>query len=356
MKRLTILFCIAICLGSGFKVYSQLTFTVNGNPGFTLTCATPTLVLQATSNYTPAQPTYTFFSPSSQIYSTNTVSVSIPGTWTITANAGTATATQTLAIFINTIAPTITLTSSGSSITCSTHTVLLSAATTASNPIFSWIEPGVGVGGTTGTLMAAAPGLYGVIVKDPMNGCTNTATIQVFDGRSYPVFDAVSLYTVACPGGTVNLTAAVLTPTSGISYKWLSPMGAVTSGSNTPVLNTNAPGVYTLAVTNTITGCITRTLVNVWACVGIEEKELQGKVKLYPNPAENRLFIEINPPGNSPIYISITNSLGQTLMTTEYSNTSSEIDLSLLKSGIYYLILQSDSGSLIRQTFCVSKP
>ncbi len=356
MKRLTILFFVALYFGLSSKVYSQLTFTVNSNLGFTLTCANPAIHLQATSNYTLVQPTYTFFSPSNQMFTMNAVTVIVPGTWTVAAMAGTATASQTLAIFINTVAPTITLTASGASITCLTPTLLLSALTTPSNPTFSWIEPGVGIGCLSSTCVAAAPGLYGVNVIDPANGCSNTSSIQVFDGRSYPVFDAVSLFTVSCPGGTVNLNPTVLTPTTGISYKWVSPSGAVTSGSNTPVLNTNAPGVYTLAVTNTVNGCISQTLVNVWACVGIDENELQEQIKLYPNPSENRLFIEIKPASNSPFHASITNTLGQILIVAECSNAISEIDLSLLNSGIYYVILRSDSGSLIRQTFCVTKP
>lgn len=348
--------CIAFALGALPGAIAQLNFTVSSNAGFTLTCTNPTIILQATSNYTPA-PSYIFFSPSAQQFTINPVSANLPGTWTVTATAGTATATQTLAVLINTLTPAVSLTTTGgASITCLSPTVQLSATASPSNTSFTWIEPGVGFGCTTSTCIAATSGIYGVNATDPANGCVGSSTVLVADGRSYPVFGTVGLFTVSCPGGTVDLTPAISTPTTGLGYQWQSPASAVTGSSNGPVLNTNAPGVYTFIVTHIASGCSSQTLVNVWACVGISETTSASQINIYPNPAENRLYIALNAAMALPVQVSITNALGQRVAVYNLGEVRGEIDLKGFNAGIYYLVLRNGSSAQIHKTFYVTRP
>jgi len=73
---------------------------------------------------------------------------------------------------------------------------------------------------------------------------------------------------------------------------------------------------------------------------GINEKLLEDeRVKIYPNPVNDKLHFEIIEPKNEPINLTIMNPLGQVVYTKTMSRTEEEIDLSDLKSGIYLLNL-----------------
>jgi hypothetical protein len=251
--------------------FAQLTFTITKTAGsYTITCDTTSVTIQAVSNYS-IPPSFSFITPSSQTLSGSTQTITTTGVWTVTANAGTATASQTMAISVNTTVPTLTIVSSATVITCNTPSVLLSGTVNPLNILITWIEPGVGLGCTSTTCIASMPGNYGMNIIDPANGCQASATISIGDNRVYPILAPASLFTVACPNGTVDLSVPVQSSTIGLLYQWFSPTGAVANGSNTPILNTNAPGAYTITVTNPSNGCSTTTVVLVYACVGIEE-------------------------------------------------------------------------------------
>ncbi|MCB8994646.1 MAG: T9SS type A sorting domain-containing protein [Bacteroidales bacterium] len=68
----------------------------------------------------------------------------------------------------------------------------------------------------------------------------------------------------------------------------------------------------------------------------------QGRLQLFPNPVENRMAVQF--PGMTNIRIS--DLLGKTIRTFEYSKSNGRVlELSDLHSGIYFLTVDSDSGS-----------
>ena len=68
--------------------------------------------------------------------------------------------------------------------------------------------------------------------------------------------------------------------------------------------------------------------------------------KVYPNPVKDILFIE----GNTPIeQVEIINQIGQNMLEIKNSATNSELDLTKLSAGIYFVKLTSDSKSEIHQ-------
>lgn len=64
-------------------------------------------------------------------------------------------------------------------------------------------------------------------------------------------------------------------------------------------------------------------------------------LKVYPTPTKNILYIENNLPINT---IEITSVLGQQIITKEINNTSANIDLSNINSGIYFVTLSSNGN------------
>jgi photosystem II stability/assembly factor-like uncharacterized protein len=84
--------------------------------------------------------------------------------------------------------------------------------------------------------------------------------------------------------------------------------------------------------------------VVVQGLAGIVEEVIQDKVKLYPNPTNNQITIEL--PSNDTYTISIYNSIGVSIFSTKHSNLSQKtIDVSTLPTGVYMLEVKNKSGA-----------
>ncbi|MDP1799844.1 MAG: T9SS type A sorting domain-containing protein [Bacteroidota bacterium] len=68
--------------------------------------------------------------------------------------------------------------------------------------------------------------------------------------------------------------------------------------------------------------------------VGVQENSLKNNVKVYPNPATEKLFVE----GVSEVKLKVTDLLGKVIIAESITNT---IDVSALPTGIYFLSIIS---------------
>jgi hypothetical protein len=338
-------------LFKAITLVGQLNTTISSSTGaFSLTCTHPTIVLTATSNYTGGAVNFTWSTPQFSVISGNSVTATVPGIYTVTALSGTISESNTVSVANNLSIPTLTLTSSSTSITCLTYTTLMTAISNPTNVSYSWIEPGVGFPCTTYTCVFTVPGVYGVTVKDLANGCTQNATVSLQDGRNYPIFDPVGVYTVACPNGTANLEPSLSTGTANVSFQWKIPPGAITSTTNSSILTTNTPGEYTVTVTNSLNGCSTNAFILVYACVGIKEINYEADILVYPNPANKVLNIELKEASSRIINFQIINSIGQIVKEEDVDlkeNTS--IKVNDLQEGIYILNLHIDKENITKR-------
>jgi hypothetical protein len=109
-------------------------------------------------------------------------------------------------------------------------------------------NPGVNVGGT-----------YTVTITDGVNGCTGTGTVNVATNTVSPTMTLTpSSLTTTC----ANPTATLLATSSAdpdVNYVWTAP--ATGSLNNTTINNpiANGSGVFTVQVTNTVSGCVSAT-------------------------------------------------------------------------------------------------
>jgi hypothetical protein len=60
---------------------------------------------------------------------------------------------------------------------------------------------------------------------------------------------------------------------------------------------------------------------------------------VYPNPANNKVYVNLKDAANSVYYITIIDARGRAVMMLPQPNTSSGIDISPLKSGNYFMQL-----------------
>ena len=90
--------------------------------------------------------------------------------------------------------------------------------------------------------------------------------------------------------------------------------------------------------------CINATTLN--DDVGISDIALANSVKLYPNPASDRLTVEMDSKFNT---IEITNTLGQTFYRALVIDNQAHIDISDYSAGMYYVTLHGNNGMVIRK-------
>ena len=233
----------------------------NANAGTpqVLTCTTTSVVLNGSSS--TAGVTFAWAGPG--IVSggaTATPTVNAPGTYTLTVTnpANGCTATATVSVTQN-ITPPNANAGAAQILNCTITSVGLNGSSATVGATFSWAGPGIVSGGTTATPTVNQPGTYTLTVTDPANGCTATATANVTQDITPPNANAGTPQVLNCTTTNVSLNGSSLT--AGTTFSWAGP--GIVSGGTTATPTVNAPGTYTLTVTNPANGCTATSTVNV---------------------------------------------------------------------------------------------
>ncbi len=245
---------------SQYVILTSVVATAAPTAGITpgaLACGSSSTTLTATTN--ASSPTYAWTGPGgSTITNPNAASTSVTGagtyTVTITSTAG-CTNTATYTLTPSGSAPNLTA-ANDQTVTCSNPTI--SASST--DPVtYSWSGPGIVSGGATSSPTVNQSGSYTVIVTNTLNGCTNTATINVTANTSPPGVTPGSPLALNCSTSSGTITATPGIP--NVNYLWSGP-GIISGGtSQTPTVN--AAGTYTVTVTSTTNGCTSTATVAV---------------------------------------------------------------------------------------------
>jgi gliding motility-associated-like protein len=181
---------------------------------------------------------------------TNTTATSQTVTYTVTptSTAGSCSGTpQTLTVTVNPL-PNANA-GSNQILTCGSPTVTLTGSSTSSPVSYSWTGPGVTGGANTATASANASGTYTLTVTNTLTGCSNTSTVLVSASAGVPNISMAASPTITCTNSVVTVSGS--STTSGVTYQWSSGVASTTSATTT----VNAPGTYTLTVTDPGNGC-----------------------------------------------------------------------------------------------------
>ncbi len=243
------------------------TFTLGTAPSVTTTCAAPNATLSATSN-AGTNAVYTWTTPTSSTLTGNPINTAAAGIYTVavtnTVNgcSSSSVSTNTVEVVVDAGIPNINLSANSLSITCSNPTPSVSVSTTATPVSYSW-SPTTGI--VAGTETTANPsfnaaGSYSVVVTNTNSGCATDITtnvVTVILDNAEPVItlsSAVNDGTITCTNTSVVATPTV-TPSGNLTYTW-SPSAGISTPVNQSSATFTASGIYTLAVTNTLTGCV----------------------------------------------------------------------------------------------------
>ncbi len=226
-----------------------------------ITCAQPALTLRAEQTQPSWQLLWTttdghITSPSDAA----TIWVNAAGTYflLVTNPQNGCTASNSLPISMDTMSPVVAI-APPKRITCAQPETVLSAHITDAGADFSftWIGPDHQPITSWSTLQPVTMqgGQYALHVTSIPNGCTSTASVIVDEDKTPPVANAGQDTVLNCTHPTLTLsgTAQGMGP---VLLQWAAANGGhILSGANTLTPVIDAPGTYTLVVTDAQNGC-----------------------------------------------------------------------------------------------------
>ena len=192
------------------------------------------------------QPPFSYQWSSGQ--TTQTITGLTPGNYTVTVTDGSG--CQASGTFQVNEPPLLTASVNVVDATCNTSNGSASTSVAGGTPpyIYQWSN------GSSGSSISGVPGgAYSVTITDQL-GCSITLPTNI-GNTGLPGADAGPSIEITCLNGpAVQLSGS--SPTNGVSFAWTASNGGnIVSGANTATPEVNAPGTYTLTVTNDQSGC-----------------------------------------------------------------------------------------------------
>ncbi len=178
----------------------------------------------------------------------------------------------------------------------------------------------------------------------PNNSFNNANLIEICRKPSYHEFTPDTF--APATGSTFTYD---IQNTNATTYVWKKDNvvlpAQTTAVLNLPNISQVDSGVYTCTMTNECGTTVTMNLfINVDNLSISFDDYFKNKIKLYPNPTQNNLNIEL--PKNIDVTIKtikIANSLGQ--LVSEQNITNTTIDVSQLQTGMYFITLETNYGN-----------
>ena len=149
---------------------------------------------------------------------------------------------------------------------------------------------------------------------------------------------------------SISTNGYLLTANNGKSYKWFKD-GNEISGASSQSYTVSSTGNYKVVVENN-DGCLatsTETYINY---VSINEITFLKHLEYYPNPADDKLHLKIELNSRIQVSISIQDITGKEIERLEsgkIQNLNKVIDLSNLKTGLYFLTIDSEDGRISKK-------
>lgn len=237
-----------------------------------LSCANPTVKLDGTGSTTGAGISYQWAAnPGSILSGANTINnalVNAAGRYTLvvvnTVNGCTASDDADVTSLINLPLAAV---AGVPPLTCVTKTVTLNATASTQGPgiTYAWSTTNGHVAAGQGTLTPQVdkPGTYQLVVTNPNNGCTASATVTVKQDITPPAAVIAPVAPLTCVTVQLQLNATGSSSGSPFNYQWATTNGNLVSGQTTLSPTVDKPGAYTLTVLNVENGCTATANVTV---------------------------------------------------------------------------------------------
>jgi len=157
-------------------------------------------------------------------------------------------------------------------------------------------------------------------------------------GNTLPISIQIDDLSQLCQGLNTDLSI-----NAGPDYDILWSTGEVTSS-----IQISLPGIYTVTVNDGCCNTRTDTMIVTCETTNTEELVKETDIKIFPNPAKGKVFIEgfseLSPIQEVEIF-----SIDARFITKETGGNIQEIDVSALENGVYLLRLVTQDGTTINK-------
>ena len=213
------------------------------------------------------------------------------------------------------------------------------------NYTFNWTSTPLGFSSTTENPVVTplATTIYHVLVNDGYNQDTGSVVVRV---NPVPYVHIGPSDTTICVFSSLLLNAG----NPGATYYW-------SNGSTDQSILVSTTGLtydyqtYTVQVKNNY-GCIDSATIHITftfaGCLGVNEKSARSDWKIYPNPANGEVYVEIEHPDKTFI-IQMIDELGKMVEERTFNATPGNFFHGLIRvddlpAGSYYIVLKDTSG------------
>ncbi len=247
--------------------------TAAAGPDETITCAASNITLDGSGSSSGGNFTYLWTaSPGGNIIGGETTLnpiVSATGTYSLlVTNTQNGCTSTDLALVDDDLTPPNALVAAPSLITCTVSLVTLNgSASTPAGISFQWTTSNgfIVSGQNTPMPVVSEAGQYTLIVTNPGNGCTSSQIVTVNQDFSAPIAVATVSNDITCntSQATISAQGSQMAPTD--TFVWSTANGNFVSGTNTLTPIVNAPGTYSIVITNPTSMCTSQASIVVVA-------------------------------------------------------------------------------------------
>ena len=234
-----------------------------------ITCAVPQVILNSSGSSSGPNFAYSWSTSNGQIVdqTNGTATVGAAGQYTLLVTNTTNNCTATFNIDVqDDLVPPFANAGVSQTLLCSQPSLTLDGSGSSTGPNFTY-QWTAGPGGnfvTPANIQSPQvdqPGTYQILVTNTQNGCTSTAQVQILQDANDPVAQVATPGILNCNVVQITLDASGSSTGPNITYGWSGP--GILSGDSTLTPVVNAPGNYTLVISNAANGCTSEQLVNV---------------------------------------------------------------------------------------------
>lgn len=156
---------------------------------------------------------------------------------------------------------------SDATLTCDDPSLVPGGAGTSNGPdfVYAWTTTDGRFAGPSDVAEPTvdAPGTYVLEVTDTTNGCRTQDEVVIDENKVTPVADAGADATLTCDQTSLVLGGPATSQGVDYQYRWSTTNGSFTTADDIPQPEVDAPGTYTLLVTDTRNGCTDRDEVTI---------------------------------------------------------------------------------------------
>lgn len=214
------------------RIYTAIPYVAVSNNSDKISCTYPTVTL--TANATSGS-TYLW----STGETTRSIDVNEPNNYSVTISYSGKTFSDTKTIFLDTVSPTLVITSPTNELSCTTSSVKLTGV--ASNVSYLW-----STGSTKSNITITEEGSYTLTVTDADNGCAASAEKVITENKTPPAVEIIASSDVlTCAKKNIELTAE----TDFLPVLW-------STSETSSQISVQEPGDYSVSIINPANGCV----------------------------------------------------------------------------------------------------